>query len=156
MDGASPCTALLLAAIAVVVAVLLLAWGGRRPPGGEPFWTQYGGGEAPSEQVRPVSAEGLGETGVPNMAWAEAYWPPAYCAADLQRAASAAASPKEGWAPAPQAPPRAPALRPEGPLWEGPNPNPARHNRQYQPHWRFAPCPGQPDQVCREIPAWWW
>lgn len=125
----------------------------------ESFWVPWpwpgegaGGG---GEFVRPVSAEGLGQIGVPNMAWGEAYWPPAYCAADLQEAAAAAPS-REGWDPSPRPPPLAPPLTPHGPLWEEGAAQAAKHYRSQQPSWRFAPCPGQPDLRCRAVPAWWW
>jgi hypothetical protein len=44
----------------------------------DPFWTQYGGAVPPDEQARRFDAA---EKGVPDMPWAEAYWPPNFCGA---------------------------------------------------------------------------
>jgi hypothetical protein len=42
----------------------------------EMFWTRHGGAIPADEQARRFDAA---EKGVPDMAWAEAYWPPNYC-----------------------------------------------------------------------------
>lgn len=72
----------LVAAVAVILVLLLLFFLGPRNAGGGhdkgSFWTQYGGAIPPDQQARRVDAA---EKGVPDMAWAVAYWPPRYCRA---------------------------------------------------------------------------
>lgn len=73
---------LLLAAVILGIIIVLAAMA-RRVRGDERksgFWTQYGGAIPADEQVRRYDAA---EKGVPDMPWAEAYWPPNYCRARL-------------------------------------------------------------------------
>ena len=60
----------------VVLAVITAGVRAKRPGPSDRFWTQYGGGVPPDEQARRADAA---EKGVPDMAWAEAYWPPTIC-----------------------------------------------------------------------------
>lgn len=71
MSGIYLATALLL----IVIAILAI-WRARRDETRDTFWTQYGGAVPADEQVRRFDAA---EKGVPDMPWAEAYWPPNYC-----------------------------------------------------------------------------
>jgi hypothetical protein len=65
--------ALVLVIIAIIAVPRLL-----KSRHSDKFWTQYGGAIPADEQVRRFDAA---EKGVPDMAWAEAYWPPNYCRA---------------------------------------------------------------------------
>ena len=60
--------------VAVCVAGLRAARGAAHGTrSSETFWTEYGGAIPQDEQVRRFDAA---EKGVPDEAWAEAYWPP--------------------------------------------------------------------------------
>lgn len=66
------CLMMLLAILSVVLVNVM------RPRARDRFWTQYGGAIPADEQARRFDAA---EKGVPDMAWAEAYWPPEFCGA---------------------------------------------------------------------------
>jgi hypothetical protein len=74
-----PCPATAAALAAVVLLIIVMVYYATRPgKGRDSFWTQYGGAIPPDEQGRRFDAA---EKGVPDMAWAEAYWPPGFCGA---------------------------------------------------------------------------
>lgn len=74
-----PCPATVAAIFAaIVVLILICIYAVRDSKSRDSFWTQYGGAIPPDEQARRFDAA---EKGVPDMAWAEAYWPPNYCRA---------------------------------------------------------------------------
>ena len=74
-----PCPVTVATIIAAVVVLILICTAAvRDSKPGDSFWTQYGGAIPPDEQARRFDAA---EKGVPDMAWAEAYWPPNYCQA---------------------------------------------------------------------------
>jgi len=77
MSRLCPATIAALAAIIVIIIVMVIVMTAK-PGAADKFWTQYGGAIPPDEQARRFDAA---EKGVPDMAWAEAYWPPNYCSA---------------------------------------------------------------------------
>ncbi len=146
MEWSNPCTAAVAALAFLVIAIIILLVAGRGKGRKSSFWTQYGGAIPADEQVRLVDAEGLGEKGVENEAWMEAYWPPLYCSADVQRAAEGypSAARGEAWLPHPHRWPSA-----DGPRGR-------RKRRLRRPPWGWCPCPGESRKLCRCVPGWWW
>ena len=71
-----PFLAGVVAVLVVAVALAVITVGVRGPGPSDRFWTQFGGSVSPDEQARRADAA---EKGVPDMAWAEAYWPPLNC-----------------------------------------------------------------------------
>ena len=70
--------AMIIAALVVVIIIIVAICAERGFGPRDTFGTQYGGAVPPDEQARRFDAA---EKGVPDMAWAEAYWPPNYCRA---------------------------------------------------------------------------
>jgi hypothetical protein len=84
MGGGASYRLLLAAAAAIILLIAAAALSAALPAAaekerrGDRFWTRLGGGIPPAEQARRFDAA---EKGVPDMAWADAYWPPGYCLA---------------------------------------------------------------------------
>jgi hypothetical protein len=153
MEWSNPCTAAVFALAFIILAIIVLLAAGRGKGRKSSFWTQYGGAIPADEQVRLVDAEGLGEKGVENEAWMEAYWPPLYCSADVQSAAEGFPPPRgEAW----RARPPRPEHRRHYQQPADPPPGAVRDRRLRQPEWNWCPCPGQPQLTCRCLPGWWW
>lgn len=70
--------AAIIAVIVVLIILICYIHTARGANTRNSFWTQYGGAIPPNEQARRFDAA---EKGVPDMAWAEAYWPPNFCGA---------------------------------------------------------------------------